>query len=80
MTAAKRPYNGHPSYNLWNVALWFGNDEGLYNMARQAIRHYGSRDKAAEAICAELHEAGIVKTPDGAPYSKTSIRHALRGL
>ena len=29
-------YNGHPSWDHWNVALWFGNDEPLYRMARAA--------------------------------------------
>ena len=27
-------YNGHPSYDHWSVALWVGNDEGLYGIAR----------------------------------------------
>ena len=33
------PYNGYSSYETWNVALWLGNDEGLYNMARQWAEH-----------------------------------------
>ncbi len=23
-------YNGHPTYEHWNVSLWTANDEGLY--------------------------------------------------
>jgi len=29
-------YNGWSNYETWNVALWIQNDEGLYNIAREA--------------------------------------------
>lgn len=29
-------YNGWTNYETWNVALWIGNDEGLYELAREA--------------------------------------------
>ena len=29
-------YNGWTNFETWNVALWIGNDEGLYNLAREA--------------------------------------------
>lgn len=73
-------YNGHPSRNYWNVALWIGNDEGLYRMALDYIRRCKTRDHAAAAMLAALNECGVTKTPDGSPYTKASIRHAMTGL
>ena len=29
-------YNGWTNYETWNVALWIGNDEGLYALAKEA--------------------------------------------
>jgi hypothetical protein len=40
-------YNGHPTWTKWNVSLWLGNDEGLYEMARRAIRRNRTKDDAA---------------------------------
>lgn len=73
-------YQGHKNRNFWNVALWIGNDEGLYRMAREHIRRAKTKDEAARAILAELQSAGVEKTPDGAPYSFSAIRAAIRGM
>ena len=32
-------YNGWTNYETWNVALWLGNDEGLYQMAQEWAEH-----------------------------------------
>lgn len=34
-------YNGWKNWETWNVALWIGNDEGLYNLARGCV-DYGA--------------------------------------
>jgi hypothetical protein len=73
-------YNGHKNWNHWNVSLWIGNDEGLYNMAREYIRKCRTRDLAAQCMVRALVESGITKTPDGAPYSVHSVRAAMVGL
>ena len=69
-------YNGHRSWNSWNVSLWIGNDEGLYTWAVELIKSMG-RDKAARHMARQLDGE---KTPDGAQYNRTCVREALRGL
>lgn len=73
-------YNGHKSYNYWNVALWIGNDEGLYRMALGHIRRARNRDEAARNIVADLEQRGITETPDGARYSISAVRAGIAGL
>lgn len=69
-------YNGHPSYNAWNVALWIANDEPLYRLALQLMKRSGPLELAARAFmaCAPSH------TPDGVPYTKTNVLRAMLGL
>lgn len=54
-------YNGWKNYETWNVALWLGNDEGLYNMAREFKK---SRTPYRD-LRDSLQETGFTKTPDG---------------
>lgn len=72
-----KPYNGHRSWNAWNVALWIGNDEGLYNLALECIRTTKTRNLAARKMTQILDGE---KTPDGAIYNYTCIREALKDL
>ncbi len=65
-------YNGHPSWDHWNVALWFGNDEGLYFMARQSDN--GGR------LAQKLFHAGIDKTPDGCMFTPELIQYAWESV
>lgn len=68
-----KPYNGHRSYNAWQVSLWLSNDESLYRRAMELVKRYG-RSRAASKLLEELP----AKTPDGAPYCLTNLRLALR--
>lgn len=71
-------YNGHKNWNHWNVSLWINNDEGLYRLARYYVSTCGNKDAAASLMLRHLkEEAGFTKTPDGAPYSVSSIRAAM---
>jgi hypothetical protein len=58
-------YNGWSNYETWNVALWLGNDEGLYNIARQHRDFASLRD--------DLRELGIVETDDGVSFNDSGL-------
>ena len=72
-------YNGHKNWNHWNVSLWINNDQGLYQTAIMYASQY-LRNKAAELMLQDLQDRGEYKTPDGAPYSVSSIRAAMVGM
>jgi hypothetical protein len=58
-------YNGWKNYETWNVALWIGNDEGLYNLARECGTYSNLKDT--------LREYGTVETPDHVAYSDSGL-------
>ena len=69
-------FNGHKNWNHWNVSLWINNDEGLYREAMHHFRTTKTLDEAARRLAGDL--AGQ-QTPDGAPFTYTTIRAAMRG-
>jgi hypothetical protein len=71
-------YNGHRSWNAWNVALWIGNDEPLYRLAQECLKECRTVRMAARRFLA-IVGAGS-KTPDGATYNLTCVQEALAGL
>ena len=74
MTARK--YNGHRSWNAWNVSLWINNDEGLYRRAVEMARRHGT-GRGAVILARELDGE---TTPDGARYNLTCAREAMEGI
>jgi hypothetical protein len=72
-------YNGHESYNAWNVSLWIGNDESLYNMALSYTRRF-NRVEAAQRMVSDLESMGCTRTPDGVRYTVTNVRRAMVGF
>ena len=71
-----KTFNGHKNYNHWNVSLWINNDESLYQLAMECIKSTNTRDKAVERMLRLLG----THTPDGARYSKSSVRAAMVGM
>jgi len=71
-----KSYNGHRSWNAWNVSLWLNNDENTYNTCTQLVKQYGSA-KAARILSSLLDGE---KTPDGAAYNRLSIYNAIKDL
>ncbi len=59
-------YNGWTNYETWNVALWLGNDEGLYNMARMYKEH---GYKSLSHMLMEMSTG----TPDGVKWNDTNL-------
>lgn len=83
-TGLKQPrrrgtYQGHRSWNAWNVALWIANDEPLYRAAVSCLRHAYTLSGAVEQFFIDTGLQGE-KTPDGAIYNKTCVREALAKL
>lgn len=82
---AKKPFNGHESWNAWNVALWIGNDEPLYRAALECIKRPRADGRLVSANVAALRFARDVvpndaRTPDGARFSHRSVKLALASL
>jgi hypothetical protein len=71
-----KEYQGHRSWNAWNVSLWINNDEPLYRRAVDLVLRYG-RGRASRKLAAELTGQ---KTPDGAKYNQTCIWEAMDGI
>lgn len=80
-------YNGHKNWNHWNVSLWINRDEGLYRLAKDCIQNNRTRQAAAHDMLKALPDyygspthPRAFSTPDGAPYSVSSIRAAMVGM
>jgi len=46
-TMSEEGYNGYTNFETWSMGLWWDNDEGLYEMAREAIKdNFWDKDDA----------------------------------
>lgn len=67
-----KTYNGHRSWNAWNVALWLHNDQDLYADWYWMVEHWTLKQSVRKLL-----EILPKKTPDGATYNALSIRLAI---
>ena len=58
-------YNGWANYQTWNVALWMGNDEFWYNVARDCYDY--------QTFVRVMLYNGIEATPDGVDLDDTEL-------
>lgn len=72
-------YNGHRSWNAWNVSLWIANDEPMYRCAMSCLNRSKTIGQAVSLFFRECVSEGD-KTPDGGVYNRTCVREALAGL
>ncbi len=78
--APEGEYNGHPSWEFWNVSLWIFNDEGLYGLAKDCVRGTPHIEAAAKRLLDELHSIECFFTPDGAPFDRENLAYALEDI
>lgn len=71
-------YNGWKNYQTWNVALFIGNDEGIYRMAAKKPRH-GRRTYTG--FLSRLQGMGYTHTDDGVNLADKRLdRRALTAM
>ena len=76
-------YNGHVSWNAWNVSLWISNDEPTYRFAIDCLERpskKGEKPSLTLATTRFMEWYGGAKTPDGAVFNRKCVMLALEGL
>ena len=76
-------YNGWANYETWNVALWLGNDEGLYRAACEWVRMregQGIAGSDAQSFVAEVMPNGTPDTSNMGAVRWGAIASFLREL
>lgn len=69
-------YQGYRSWNAWNVCLWIGNEQSVYNHCKDLCNKLGI-NRAADRFAAKMKGQ---KTPDGARYTRIAILETFKGF
>lgn len=83
-----KAYNGHRSWNAWNVSMWLYNDAWLYSLVQEGIANAVNKYKASFNVRgignANIYHAvrhimrGLPeRTPDGAKFNPTAVKLAI---
>lgn len=83
-----KPYQGHRSWNAWNVSLWLNNTESLYKLAMYYLTKYKAigdtkgytKRRVCNIVARILRKELDNKTPDGAVYTQLSVMLAIMGM
>tara|TARA_Y100001936_G_scaffold238969_1_gene271384 strand:- start:557 stop:784 length:228 start_codon:yes stop_codon:yes gene_type:complete len=59
-------YNGWKNYETWNVALWIGNDEGIYNFAKECASYQDFANDMQTYF-------GSTETPDEVAWNDSAL-------
>jgi hypothetical protein len=67
-------YNGWKNYETWNVALWIGNDAGLYSISKGHTSYRGF----VKGMRDIMEDNGVVdliyiETPDGVAWNDSGL-------
>lgn len=61
-------YNGHPSFEHWNVHLWISREELFCCLAKSF---------SADDLLSALNDLHITHTGDGVRYTEALLQHAI---
>lgn len=76
-----KEYNGHRSWNAWNVSLWINNDEYLYNLAQEVCAEAVKKGRSVIAASTKfIRVVGETSTPDGAEYNALCVKLAIQDI
>ena len=82
-----KTYNGHRSWNAWNVSLWINNTEDIYNFAVSCVESAKKARPSANKerilrVAVNRFMAGFrgKKTPDGAKYNPLAVKLAIEDI
>lgn len=77
-------YQGHRSWNAWNVSLHINNEEPLYRAAVRAVQsgkmYKGKARQLRKAVHYFFQDTGLYmeRTPDGAVYNPLCVKLTLK--
>ena len=71
-----KAFNGHRSWNAWNVSLWLFNDENFYRLLVDASEKFKNPRLQADFVLRQLPK----KTPDGARFNRLTVLNALKEI
>ena len=73
----EKTFNGWPSYEAWNTALWLNNDERNHALvcefAEQVVYHKLTLDQAADYFLCAADD----RTGDGAEWDRDTIKDLI---